>query len=222
MEGLETWVPLAAKSTTEMDALLRAYLPFLKKQARDAAPMLNHDDRLSLAMLAFAGAVKQYAPERGAFLPFAAACIRNRLTDEVRKEARHNLRTVPFPQGNAEPSALPEYDKEQERQALAEEIKRYGAALAPYGLTFGMLEASCPKKRRARARCLDLARWVAENEAQRAAFLRTSRLPQGELARCGNVSIKTVEKQRKYIVALVVLLLGDFPDMLAFLPREAE
>ncbi|MEF9895665.1 MAG: RNA polymerase subunit sigma, partial [Clostridia bacterium] len=79
-----------------------------------------------------------------------------------------------------------------------------------------------PKKRRARARCLDLARWVAEDENQRAAFLRTSRLPQGELARCGNVSIKTVEKQRKYIVALVVLLLGDFPDMLAFLPRGAE
>ena len=40
-------------------------------------------------MFAFYEAVQGYERGRGAFLPYAAASIRNRLIDYIRKEGRH-------------------------------------------------------------------------------------------------------------------------------------
>lgn len=222
MGELAEQVCRAAEEPGALERLLEQYLPFIKKQAARWRGALDHDDAVSLAMLAFAGAVRQYRTERGAFLPFAAACIKNRLTDEARRELRRTDKVLPFPEGGAEPSEPFAYDRELERQALAEELERYGAALETYGLDFRMLAQCCPKQNRARALCRDLARLVTGDGLLRSDFLRTGRLPQAELAHRSGVSVKTVEKHRKYIVALTVLFAGDFPDIRAFLPKGVE
>lgn len=219
MEGLEARVARAAASPEEMDSFLREYLPFIKKQASQARGALDYDDALSLAMLAFVNAARQYAPERGAFLPFAAVCIKNRLADECRVERRHSERVLEFPAQGNEPSVPFAYDREMERQAISEELGRFGTALGAYGLDFQELARCCPKQKRARLQCRALAALVTAEETLRSDFLRTGRLPQADLARRGGVSVKTVEKHRKYIVALVVLLAGDYPDIRAFLPK---
>lgn len=219
MEGLEERVALAAVHTSELDAFLREYLPFVKKQAA-TFDGLDYDDRLSLAMLAFTNAVRQYTPGRGAFLPFAAVCIKNRLTDETRRERRYGENILAFPTDGAEPSVPFAYDRELERQALAEEIDRFNSAMSAYGLDFQELARCCPKQKRARLLCRRLAALVTEDDRLRSDFLRTGRLPQARLAERGDVSVKTVEKHRKYIVALAVLLTGDYPDIRAFLPKE--
>ena len=218
MEELEARVLAAGRDRQAMDALLRDYLPFLKRQAAQGGPGLDYDDRLSLAMVAFADAARQYAPERGAFLAFAEVCIRNRLLDESRREARRAGKVVQFTEEHA-PAVPDPCDRALERQALAEEIGSLDRALGLCGLTFGELPAACPSQRRARAQCLQLAACVAADGGLRADFCRTGRLPQGELARRFQISVKTVEKHRKYIAALAVLLIGDFPGIRAFLPK---
>lgn len=218
MEQLEHRVAAAGQDRQAMDSLLREYLPFVKKQAAQGGPGLDYDDRLSLAMVAFAGAVQQYSPQRGAFLPFAATCIRNRLTDESRRELRHSGRQVPLEEGQDQAAPSP-YDVKLEREVLAGEIADFDRALSPCGVTFRELPQACPTQRRARARCLQLAACIAADEVLRAGFLRTGRLPQGELARRFHLSVKTLEKHRKYITALAVLLTGDFPGIRAFLPK---
>lgn len=220
MEALEERVARAAAQSGEMDSFLREYLPFIKKQAALSRGALDYDDAQSLAMLTFANAARQYVPERGAFLPFAAVCIKNRLTDECRIERRYTEKVLKFPTEGGEPSVPFAYDRELERQALSEELGRFSAAIHTYGLDFQELARCCPKQKRARTLCRELATLVTGEDTLRSDFLRTGRLPQAALAQRGGVSVKTVEKHRKYIVALAVLLTGDYPDIRAFLPKE--
>ena len=106
-----------------------------------------------------------------------------------------------------------------ERQGLAAEIRQFDQALGHCGVTFRELPRVCPTQRRARVRCLQLAACIAADDALRAGFQRTGRLPQGALAQRFGLSVKTVEKHRKYITALAVLLTGDYPGIRAFLPK---
>lgn len=219
MEELEERVRAAGRDRQAMDALLRDYLPFLRGQAARGGPGLDYDDRLSLSMLAFADAARRYDAGRGAFLPFAEKCIRNRLLDESRRERRQTERVVPLYAQDA-PAEADALSRELERQSLAGEIAQLDRALGLCGLTFRELTRVCPSQRRARIQCLRLAACVAADPELRAGFCRTGRLPQGELARRFKLSPKTVEKHRKYIAALAVLLTGDYPGIRAFLPKE--
>lgn len=216
MDGLEARVLAARTDRQDMDALVRDYLPFLKKQAAQEVAGLDYDDRLSLAMVAFTAAAAQYDQDRGAFLPFAQVCIRNRLADEGRRARRYGAHIVELTEEYAAPDP---YDRAMERAALAQEIGALDRDLSVLGVTFQSLAEHCPRQIRARRQCMQLAACLAADPALREDFRRTGRLPQKELARRFSLSPKTVEKHRKYIAALAVILLGDYPGIRAFLPK---
>lgn len=74
------------------DALVQQYLPFVRSETvkfTHAAIEAGHEDALSVALLAFYEAILSYERSRGAFVPYAARAIRNRLIDQYRAERRH-------------------------------------------------------------------------------------------------------------------------------------
>lgn len=227
MDNLEQRVALAKADPSRIDDLVADYLPFIKKQLA-ASPVfgLEYDDSLSLAMLAFVNCIRQYDTKKGGFLGFAAVCIRNRLIDECRRVRRQSGRIIPLEDGESPgaegQASLAFYSREQERRSLAEEIAQLSEALAPYGVAFGELPAICPRQDRSRRQCIGLARALVGDPAMRRSLLAARRIPQGELAERFGVSVKTVEKHRKYIVTLCVLLLGDYPGIRAFIPQYGE
>lgn len=219
MEGLEQRVAAAAESRDALNELLRDYLPFLKKLAAQRG--MDYDDCLSLAMIAFTDAVRQYVPERGSFLSYAQACIRNRITDEFRRQRRYESKILPL-DGENELPAPDTCDRALERKALSEEIAAFNQTLSDCGVVFAELPKICPSQQRSRLQCLQLAACITADPLLRQDFQRSRRLPQGELARRFRLSVKTVEKHRKYIVALTVILLGDYPGIRAFLPKGKD
>lgn len=75
------------------DQLIRSYMPFIKAETArfiHRPPVEGRDDELSVAMFAFYETMTVYNPDRGPFLPLAAAGIRNRLIDYFRKEQKHS------------------------------------------------------------------------------------------------------------------------------------
>ena len=84
---------LAAREDPQAaDELVRQYLPFIRSETAKAIgrpPVEGVDDELGIAMFAFHQAALAYDSSRGAFLPLAAAAIRNRIIDYRRKERRH-------------------------------------------------------------------------------------------------------------------------------------
>ena len=112
----------AAKTDPEAaDALIGQYMGFIRSETVKfihAAPEDGHEDELSIAMLAFYEAVLSYEKHRGAFLPYAARAIKNRLIDHYRTERRHgNVISLHAPAGGDEESghlldALPDHRDE--------------------------------------------------------------------------------------------------------------
>ena len=165
----------AAKTDPEAaDALIGQYMGFIRSETVKfihAAPEDGHEDELSIAMLAFYEAVLSYEKHRGAFLPYAARAIKNRLIDHYRTERRHgNVISLHAPAGGDEESGhlldtLPDHRDEigayEQRTASQAEIQEFGAQLARFGLSFSDVADNCPRQDRTLAACrrvLDYAR----------------------------------------------------------------
>ncbi|MDL2318347.1 sigma-70 family RNA polymerase sigma factor [Eubacteriales bacterium OttesenSCG-928-A19] len=225
MDELASRILEARIDPRAMDALLSDYQPFLRREAnKTVVTGLAEDDKLSVAMLVFVQCARQYQPERGGFMAYAATCIRNRLLDEGRKSRRQIIHAVSLEGDEASHetthAALSAYDRQMERQALIDEIDALGAELSRHGITLSGLEEICPRQKRSRELCVWLARAVVSDAALSAAFRQSGRLPQAELSKRAGVSPKTIEKHRRYIVTIAVILSGDYSSIRAFLPPK--
>ena len=167
----------AAKTDSEAaDALIRQYMGFIRSETvkfPHTAPENGHEDELSIAMLAFYEAVLAYEKSRGAFLPYAARAIKNRLIDHYRTEKRHgNVISLHTPLGGEEdggelldtiPDTVDHAGDYVARTASRREIQEFSEKLAQFGLTFSDVADNCPRQERTFAACrrvLDFARTV--------------------------------------------------------------
>ena len=148
----------AAKTDPESaDALIRQYTGFIRSETVKfihTAPENGHEDELSIAMLAFYEAILSYESPRGAFLPYAARAIHNRLIDHYRREKRHgNVISLHTPLGQEEdggqlldtlPDTRDPMEEAAVREASEEEIRQFSEKLAEFGLTFSDVADNCP------------------------------------------------------------------------------
>lgn len=221
----------AQRDRNRLNQLISDYLPFIKKQLSGLNGLrLEYDDMLSLAMLTFSGCVHQYSLEKGNFLAFCSVCIRNRLLDESRKQVRYERTVIPLFDSEEEDrfceavgdASVSAYNTQQEQLSLAQEIECFSGELKKFGIDFSDLPRVCPKQVRSRELCSKLAREIVTTPLLYHEFLSTQRVAQRELSAHFDISPKTVEKHRKYIVTLIVLMSGDYPYIRAFLPNMRE
>ncbi|WP_130863533.1 sigma-70 family RNA polymerase sigma factor [Bacilliculturomica massiliensis] len=229
-DSLEKRVEMARRDETALNRLIADYLPFIKKQAASLQlTSLEFEDAQSIAMIVFTNCVLQYEAGRGGFLSFARTCIRNRLIDEARKTAKNTV-SLSFSANGGEmetdpvevSASLLQYDRDRERRQLCEEIDEFSERLSPFGIVFSDLPRICPKQKKARMLCVAVADYISRNADHRRKLMGTCRLAQNELAEHFHLSVKTIEKHRKYIVTLAVLRMGDYPCIQAFLPMAEE
>ena len=213
----------AAKEDSDAaDQFIQQYLPFIRSETAKfvgAAPDHRHEDELSIAMLAFYEAILGYAKSRGAFLPYAARAIRNRLIDYTRKERRHqNLVSLHTPNREedertledtlpTENDILADYDL---RQASQQEIAEFGRQLAQFGLTFSQVAENSPKQDRTLDACHRVLDFARRSPALLDRFLETRRLPMKELAQGSGVDKKTMERHRAYLVAILLAFTNGY------------
>lgn len=225
---IEEQVIQAKENNEALEQFLLSYIPYIKKQVEDSSFYeIEYEDRMSIAMLVFVNCVKQYEARKGGFLSFLAISIRNRLIDEARKFQKHRGKIIEFPKESGRDDmpeehgqAVQEYIRAQEQEDLREEIAELEQELADYDIRFKDIPKICPKQRRARIRCKELAEAVYQDAELRRGFLDKKRLPQAELAkRCG-ISVKTIEKHRKYIILIFLVLNKPYLSIKAFLPES--
>ncbi len=231
MSELIDEVRAAQQDRHKLNQLIERYLPFLKKQVFNLQSLhLEYDDMLSLAMLTFSGCVAQYEQEKGNFLSFCSVCIRNRLLDESRKQGRQDRNLVPLFDDRKEESSkaaiarasIAVYDIKQEQVSLAQEIAAFSDELQQFGINFAVLPRLCPKQVRSRKLCYTLAQEIIRSPLLHDEFRSKHTLAQTALSQRFSISQKTIEKHRKYIVTLVLLMDGEYPLIQSFLPRWEE
>lgn len=179
-----------------------------------------NDDAASVALIAFNDAIDAYQEERGVpFLAFARLVIRSRVADFFRKEGR--AAAASLEEVAASRSALvgglarEEFTEEELVRERREEIERYRKLLAEFGLNFADLVAAAPKHRDSRANLLRVARVLAENQELFKQVMEKKRVPLSELALLTGVPRKTLERGRRYILA--VSLIFGHPEEFTYL-----
>jgi len=207
----------AAKTDHEAaDRLIGQYLPFIKAETAKFTgriPVEGRDDMLSIAMFAFHQAVGLYERGRGNFLPYAAKAIRNRLIDYSRRERRHtgtvSLQEETGGEGGRTlqeqlDSGYDEIGARARRAAAREEIMKFSKDLAGYGLTLGDIADNCPKQERTLAACHQALAYAKANPELLETLTEKKRLPMGRLAEGSGVHYKTLERHRRYLVAILL------------------
>ena len=214
----------AAKIDPEAaDAFIRQYMGFIRSETVKfihTAPENGREDELSIAMLAFYEALLAYEKSRGAFLPYAARAIKNRLIDYYRVEKRHgNVISLHAPLGaeadsgellETIPDTVDHAEAYETRTASQREIQEFSEKLAQFGLTFSEVADNCPRQERTFAAC----RRVLEFARPRPELLKrvedTGKLPISELAAGTGVERKTLERHRKYLVAILLAFTNGY------------
>jgi RNA polymerase sigma factor len=215
-----------------MNELLIEFTPFMKKTASFVCHRFidESDDEFSVAMVGFHEAVLTYKPDENASLKtFAHLIIKRRLIDHIRKEALRNenthlsLDTKDAEESNDyvfDESSISTYSEKQRTKERREEMIEYGQLLQEYDLSFRELAAVSPKHTDSRKTAFQIAQIIAETPEYYQHLTETKRLPIKQLVDIVEVSRKTIERHRKYIIAVSLLLNSDFTYIKEYVKGE--
>lgn len=208
--------------------LLQDYIPFVAKSASQATGQYIRqgvDDEFSVALQAFNEAVERYDLTRGtSFLGFADTVIKRRLIDYFRSMSSKNkdVLLAQFDVEDDEDNVINYVEVQksmeahvhlQEEQARRDEINRFTQSLSEFGISMEELVDVSPKHSDARQTAMQVARIIAMNPEMTAYLLEKKSLPLKALLSHVAISRKTLERQRKYIIAISLILIGDYDMM---------
>ncbi|MBQ6251555.1 sigma-70 family RNA polymerase sigma factor [Ruminococcus sp.] len=204
------------------DQLISDYMPFIKSETARFInrPPDKSDDELSIAMFAFYEAIHNYSRLRGSFLKFAALHIRNRLIDNYRKEKR-NKGQISLDVSEDDKTDLREtirddydaYEENELREATKQEIAELSAQMQEFGVSMSDVADNSPRQRRTLESCQRAVRYARSNPDILEEFLRTKRVPLAKLAEGADVERKTLERHRRYLVAVLLICTNGYEIM---------
>lgn len=215
----------AADDAHKLTQLILENERFILRCASRAANryVTKSDDEWSVALSAFAQAVTTYRFDRGSFLSLAELAIRRRLIDYQKSQARYgNEITVNPSVFDSEP------DEENEdisirislngKMACAGdgadarlEIQAVNDTFAGYAFSFFDLPDYAPKSAKTKAACAKAAAFLLKNPPLIEEMRTLRQLPLKLIEKYADVPRKILERHRKYIIAAVEILSGEYP-----------
>lgn len=206
--------------------LLIAHTSFMKKTASFVCKKSidEHDEEFSIAMSAFHDAIVTFEPSKGAsFLTFAHLIIKRRLVDYIRKENARNEKLLYEDESShtiLDHQSIYTYTETQQKEARKQELVVYKETLAQFNLSFEELTKSSPKHIDARKTAFYIAQIIAESDELYTYLIETKKLPIKQIESLVEVSRKTIERHRKYIIAVVLLLNSDLTYLKDYVKGE--
>ncbi|WP_374099749.1 RNA polymerase sigma-I factor [Sediminibacillus dalangtanensis] len=222
-QRLEDLIEMVQAGNEEVqNRLLKAYQPFVAKSVSDVCKRYidpQIDDEFSVGLLAFNEAMLSYSADKGSsFLSFARLVVKRRVIDYIRQEqTKTAAASIDEPLEDAQlenPSevnaAKAIYQDQVDSWYRREEIRDLQDKLKEYKLSFEELTVISPKHRDARESAIRVARVLYENEFLRSYVLKKRKIPIKNLVNYVDVSKKTLERNRKFILAIFIILSGDY------------
>lgn len=209
----------AKKDSQSADVLIRKFLPFIKSEV---SSFINRsvdegvDDEYSIAMLAFHEAILSYDQDKGAFIAFAKRVIYSRLIDFTRREKRYSDRRIL--DGHEDEQSLFEtlesttgvVEEEVKKNSAKEEMQLFIKDLKSYGLSLTEVAENNPKQDRTRGLCQEALAFVKTREDLLQRMVETKKLPLTEIVKETGLSRKTLERHRKYLIAIFLAYTNGF------------
>jgi RNA polymerase sigma factor len=213
-----------------LNELIEAYKPFIAKTVSSVCRryIYETDDEFSIGLIAFNEAIEKYSPKRGSsLLSFSEVVIKRRVIDYIRKQTKNQHISMDITnelQEDESPGtaivnelSLEEFEKKNDEQLRKEEILQFQSLLSSFGLNFSDLVENSPKHADARKNAILTAKMLVDHDELKTILFEKKRLPINQLEKLVNVSRKTIERNRKYIIAIALILSSDYVYMKDYL-----
>jgi RNA polymerase sigma factor len=237
--SLDNRAVIAKLSDDDTNRLIADFVPFLHACVTKYSIQNNvyhRQEMFSAALRAFAEAIHQYNIEKGHFFPFANRIVRERIIDCVRSIYRHDEKTVPLVESNTATEEDPQrlhtvltteeeisiriYDAERNQELLVAEIEQLKSELATWGITLDSLHKQSPKHKRLRETC----KYVVSTIAQMPDITQTIQIkryfPISTISKITGIPQKTLERARIFILASLIIKLGDYEYLSAYVDNR--
>lgn len=198
------------------DTIIDEYMVFIVSCASKSVGRYvdKSDDAFSIAMLAFNEAITEFNEEKASFLGFAETVIKRRLTDYLRKEYRHrNVVSISSLRDENEE----EFDVSDPKADISDafwEIEALKQELSSFDISFFDLPQASPKSKKTKMACMQVVRYICEDDNLIQAVKKKKTLPSKLLITELNVNEKLIERHRKYIIAGILIMNGNY-DVIA-------
>lgn len=212
-----TWQRLKEEAELREEFLYesRTFIRHVASQACFRSLEWGRDEELSEALIAFNEAIDQFAVNKGVpFLAYARVLMKRRLIDYHRKQ-KHLQQALSIDQEEIGRSVdvhlgLEEFREREQNLERAAEIQQFSKALAVFQLTFQDLVKASPKHRDSRKTLLRVARELALDPELWLQVEQKGKIPMQALALKTQVHLKVLERGRKYILAVALLIANQF------------
>ena len=222
---------IAAKNSDEQfHKLVQDSQAFIKKCASETCKRYIHDsdDEWSIALIAFSEAVRTYDESKGTFYSFSSLVMKRRLMDYFDKQSRYQNEITTSPDtfsGDLDYDTASPYEISVAQAAhelasdsvtsspLLDEVTALDQLLESYGFPLFDIGGCSPKTGRTKKACASAVMAVLERPDLLEKMRKHKALPYTELLKTEHVTKKILERHRKYLIAAIEILDGDYPQL---------
>lgn len=230
MKDLDFLALEAKESPSVLEQLIKQHEFYILKCASKACHryITKSDDEWSISLLAFHQAVENYKLEKGSFLSFAALVINRRLIDHLKSQGKYRSEVFVDPiVFDAPPDdeevdvsirmAVAEQVSKQDRGDLKLEIEAANVTFSEYSFSFFELTECSPHAGKTKRACAKAVNYILHNPILISDLRNTKQLPLKTIEKNTRIPRKILERHRKYIIAAIEILSGEYPYLAEYL-----
>jgi RNA polymerase sigma factor len=214
------------------EQIINQYKPFVIKCVSEFLNKfieVENSEEFSIGLIGFNDAIDSFdLNKNSSFLNFAELVIKRKLINYI-KSQKKTRNTYPFsffegensyPLKNAiiEEATVLHFD----RFETQEEIKIFNTKLKKFGITLEELVKKTPKHNDSKQMLIKIAEIITKNDELYDKLNNKMYIPMTELIPYITVNPKTVERNRKYIIAACIAMRSDLEIIKGFLDMHAE
>lgn len=219
-------------NSEELNKFMEEFKPFIISTAEKTLNRYvdcKNDEEWSIALLAFNESIGNYEINKGSFLSFSKMVIKARLIDYYRKESKHKnmiyVNKISDEEEEidlSEKQAIDEYHKESNNEYRKIEIQQLTEELKKWDITFKDLVKASPKRTATRKIYNIIIKFILNDEKALNYVLNKKTIPISEIEKNTLVPRKKIERSRKYIISVLLIILGDYEYLNEYVNLEEQ
>jgi RNA polymerase sigma factor len=204
------------------EQFISKYTPFIIKTLYNTLGTfidIRNSEEFSIGLSAFNESIECYNEKKNCnFFNFSEQVIKRKLYTFLNSRKKEQ-NTLPF-------SYLEETDRNFENKyctldsndalhniEMKDQYERFEEKLAEFGISFEDLVLHKPKHKDSLRQAINIAKVLAEDIVLYKKLMTKKTIPMGELLKKVKVNHKAIEKNRKFIISICIILGEDFEDI---------
>jgi RNA polymerase sigma factor len=204
------------------------YKPFIKKIVMEIKGDITFNsvestDEFSIALIAFNESIEKYKKERNVnFLTFVVIVIKSRIYNYLKSNNRlkkyNDGKDIFIDDLNIEKNnILSQKIISESEENITSELKDFENELKRFKITIDDLIEDSPKHKDSRELCIKIVNKIIDESNLLNLILYKYKFPKNKIIKLAGVNRKTIERNRKFIIAAVFIIGNGFESLKNFI-----